>query len=151
MPLAHFQQKCIRELGRGGKGTGFTLTEMLVVIVILGLIAAVITPQVMGQMGRARAKAAKVQLETVVQAVEQFYADVGRYPSSEEGLAVLLQPPAEAIGWAGPYLRSADQISDPWGQALRYIQPDAISFRIASLGADRAEGGEGMARDLVLP
>lgn len=130
---------------------GFTLTEMLVVIVILGLIAAVITPQVMGQMGRARAKAAKVQLETVAQAVEQFYADVGRYPLPDEGLGALLSAPSEALGWAGPYLRSTEQITDPWGQAIRYAQPDPVSFQVASLGADRAEGGEGMARDVVLP
>ena len=85
-----------------GGDEGYTLTEMLVVIGIICLIAAVLTPNLMGQLGRARGKAAGLQLETMASAVEMFHSDVGRYPSEQEGLSALVKEPSGVDGWSGP-------------------------------------------------
>ncbi len=131
---------------------GYTLTEMLVVIAVICLIAAVLTPALFGQMNRARAKAAQLQLENVAAAVEAFRTDVGRYPTSSEGLAVLVKDPAALEGWAGPYLRNVKSLSDPWGHALIYLPPTASEgFFVESLGADGRPGGTGLNTDLKAP
>lgn len=131
---------------------GYTLTEMLVVIGIIGLIAAVLTPALIGQMGRARAKAAQLQLETVSSQVEMFMADVGRYPTAQEGLAALVTEPAGAEGWTGPYVRDTKVLNDPWGRPVEYrVDPEARTFHVVSLGADGKPGGSGTKRDLKSP
>lgn len=131
---------------------GYTLTEMLVVIGIIGLIAAVLTPALIGQMGRARAKAAQLQLETVSSEVEMFMADVGRYPTAQEGLAALVAEPAGAEGWTGPYVRDTKVLNDPWGRPVEYqVDPEARTFQVVSLGADGKPGGSGTKRDLKAP
>ncbi|HYG26556.1 MAG TPA: type II secretion system major pseudopilin GspG [Caulobacteraceae bacterium] len=130
---------------------GYTLTEMLVVIGIIGLIAAVLTPGLMGQMGRARSKAAQLQLETLSTAVEIFQADVGRYPSEAEGLRALASDPG-LEGWTGPYARDSRLLKDPWGNEVRYaLRDEGRGYRLESLGADGAVGGKGAARDLKAP
>ena len=91
---------------------GYTLTEMLVVIGIICLIAAVLTPGLMGQLGRARVKAAELQLQTVASAVELFKSDVGRYPTAQEGLNALVTEPAGLEGWTGPYLKDSKALLD---------------------------------------
>ena len=128
---------------------GYTLTEMLVVIAIIGLIAAVLTPSLMGQLGRSRVKAAELQLDTVASAIEAFRADVGRYPSKDEGLSALVTAPADAETWTGPYLRGAKAIVDPWGKPILY-QPadDEHDYVVMSYGADGRAGGSGVKRDL---
>jgi len=129
---------------------GYTLTEMLVVIGIIGLIAAVLTPAIIGQMSRARAKAAELQLETLATAVENFRNDVGRYPTKEEGLSALVQDKG-AEGWTGPYARTKG-LQDPWGRTVIYIpSDDGRSFQVESLGADGKPGGTGADRDLKAP
>lgn len=131
---------------------GYTLTEMLVVIGIIGLIAAVLTPSLLGQMSRARVKAAHLQLQTVSSALEMYMADVGHYPTSQEGLQVLIKAPADADGWTGPYLRDAKVLVDPWGDAIIYApDPNGRSFQLKSLGSDGKPGGEGAAKDIVFP
>jgi general secretion pathway protein G len=130
---------------------GYTLTEMLVVIGIIGLIAAALTPAMIGQMGRARAKAARLQVETVGAAVEMFRTDVGRYPTPEEGLNALVRAPGGTEGWTGPYVRDAKSIRDPWGRALAYRADDQDAFTVASLGSDGKPGGEGTKADLIFP
>ncbi|SFJ79741.1 type II secretion system major pseudopilin GspG [Caulobacter sp. UNC279MFTsu5.1] len=124
---------------------------MLVVIAIIGLIAAVLTPSLMGQLGRARVKSAQLQLESVAAAVEMFHSDVGRYPTAAEGLRALVDEPAEAEGWTGPYLKSASALKDPWNGAILYQVADDQTFEVVSLGADRKVGGTGTKRDLVAP
>ncbi len=134
-----------------GSDDGYTLTEMLVVIAIIGLIAAVLTPSLMGQLGRARVKSAQLQLESVAAAVEMFRSDVGRYPTQAEGLNVLLVEPAEAEGWTGPYVKSTNTLKDPWTGQIQYRGLDDGSFEVVSLGSDRQVGGSGTKRDLVAP
>jgi len=124
---------------------------MLVVIAIIGLIAAVLTPSLMGQLGRARVKSAQLQLESVAAAVEMFHSDVGRYPTAGEGLKALVDEPAEAEGWTGPYLKSASALKDPWAGAILYRPVDDQGFEVVSLGSDRKVGGTGTKRDLVAP
>ena len=140
-----------RRRERSGRDAGYTLTEMLVVIAIIGLIAAVLTPNLMGQLGRARVKSAQLQLESVAAAVEMFHSDVGRYPTAAEGLRALVNEPADAEGWTGPYLKSANALKDPWAGDILYRTVDDQGFEVVSLGADRKAGGTGTKRDLVAP
>ncbi len=131
---------------------GYTLTEMLVVIGIIGLIAAVLTPALVGQMSRARAKAAQLQLQTVSSQLEMFMTDVGRYPTDQEGLRALMKEPDGVEGWTGPYVKDAKALNDPWGRAVVYRTDGSTgSFTITSLGADGKPGGRGADRDLRLP
>ena len=130
---------------------GYTLTEMLVVIAIIGVIAAVLTPNLMNQLSRARAKSAQLQLDTVAANIEMFRADVGRYPTGQEGLKALITEPQEAEGWTGPYLRGLKDLRDPWGEAIAYEVSSDNRFRVISLGADRKPGGQATKRDLHAP
>jgi general secretion pathway protein G len=130
---------------------GYTLTEMLVVIGIICLIAAVLTPAVIGQMDHARLKAAQLQLNTVAAEVEAFRNDVGRYPTPAEGLGALLRAPADAEGWAGPYAKSKS-LKDPWGRSLVY-QPnaDGRTFSVVSYGPTGKPGGTGANAPIKAP
>ena len=136
----------------GRNDAGYTLTEMLVVIGIICLIAAALTPGLMGQLGRARVKAAELQLQTVSSAVELFKSDVGRYPTQAEGLPALVTDPGGLQGWTGPYIRDAKALSDPWNRPILYtLDPSGQSFTVESLGADGKPGGTGVNRDLKAP
>lgn len=131
---------------------GYTLTEMLVVIGIIGLIAAVLTPNLINQFARAKAKTAQLQLDSLVANIESFHSDVERYPSEKEGLKALLAQPSGVDGWTGPYLRDAKMLNDPWGRPIVYLpDPTGRTFQVESLGADGKAGGEGVDRDLVSP
>jgi general secretion pathway protein G len=131
---------------------GYTLIEMLVVMAIIGLIAAVIVPGLVGQMGRARAKTAQVQLDTVAGAVESFRSDVGRYPTNSEGLNALMAQPANADGWTGPYVKSSKMLSDPWGHTIIYQESDdMLTFLVTSYGADGQPNGTGLNSDIHSP
>lgn len=139
-------------LTRTAGEAGYTLTEMLVVIGIIGLIAAFLTPAIIGQFGRARAKAAQLQLDTLSTDVESFSSDVGRYPTQQEGLAALLHEPASVQGWSGPYVRDQKVLKDPWGRPVLYVvDQERRTFVVRSLGADGKPGGRGVDRDLQSP
>lgn len=129
---------------------GFTLLELLVVIVILGLIMAIATPQLMKLLGGAKQDAAKLQMQALGQSLDLYKLDVGSYPTDEQGLNVLLAAPEGAVGWAGPYAKSHDQLVDPWGVPYHY-ELSARGYTIATWGEDRSEGGEGEASDLAWP
>ena len=125
---------------------------MLVVISIIGLIAAVLTPTLMGQLGRAKAKAAQLQLESVAAAVELYHTDVGHYPTKEQGLTALIKEPSSVEGWTGPYLRDPKALLDPWGRSILYgVEADETGFSVQTLGADGKPGGSGVNRDLKAP
>lgn len=132
---------------------GFTLLEMLIVLTIIGLVAAFVGPRLMSQLDRSKVTAARVQIRSLASTLETVRMDLGRYPDAREGLALLVSPPAgndPATGWRGPYLDTAVPL-DPWGHPYRY-QPSADGERrplIASLGSDGAPGGSGQAADLT--
>lgn len=127
---------------------GFTLVEMIVVLAIIGLIAAVAVPQVMKLLSGSKSKAAKVQLETVLNGLNYYNIDVGTYPTTEQGLDALWQTD-NVEGWNGPYVRRPEQLIDPWGRKLIYRSPGtAGAFDLLTLGADGKEGGAGDEKDL---
>jgi general secretion pathway protein G len=129
---------------------GFTLVEILVVITIIGLIMALVGPRVINYLGEAKVKAAKIQIESFSSALDLYYLDAGRYPSSSEGLTALAQRPGGATTWNGPYLKGGVVPNDPWGRAYVYRSPgEHGSFDIVSYGSDGQEGGTGTAADIV--
>jgi general secretion pathway protein G len=136
-----------RMVGKAAKG--FTLLELLVVIVIIGLLAAYVGPKYFSQLGKSEVTVAKAQIEAFEKSLDTFRLDVGRYPSTEEGLAVLLTPPANAgTKWNGPYLKKGVP-PDPWGRAYQYKAPGSkAEFEITSLGKDGQPGGEGDNADI---
>lgn len=128
---------------------GFTLVELLVVLAILGLLAGLVGPRVLGQLGGAKTKTVAVQVKDLEQAAELFKLDVGRFPTREEGLEALVAKPGSANGWNGPYLKKGGLPKDPWGQPYRYEVPGKRGdIDIYSLGADNAPGGDGENTDV---
>jgi general secretion pathway protein G len=129
---------------------GFTLLELLVVMVIIGLLSGLIGPRFFSQIGKSEAQVARAQIDALEKALDQFRIDTGRYPSMDEGLAVLQQPPTQETRWAGPYLKR-DVPTDPWGRPYLYRTPGSRGdFDLLSLGKDGQAGGEGDARDIVI-
>ena len=127
---------------------GFTLVELLVVLAILTLLAGLVGPRVLGQLGGAKSKTAAVQIADIEKAMELFKLDVGRFPSSEEGLDALVKKPGSVTsGWSGPYLKGTLP-TDPWGKPYRYQLVPNGTVEILSLGADGAPGGEGENADI---
>lgn len=128
---------------------GFTLMEMLVVLVVIGLIAAVAIPQVMRLLESAKHKAARIQLETVSQSLNYYQLDIGGYPTTEQGLKALWQAPGQNEAWNGPYVRQERQLLDPWGHAFIYRSPgQSGDYDLVSLGSDGKEGGTGDDADI---
>ena len=128
---------------------GFTLVEILVVITIIGLIMALVGPRVLNYLSESKAKAAKIQIESFASALDLYYLDLGRYPSTNEGLAALTQG-NNAPGWNGPYLRGGVVPNDPWGHGYVYRAPgQRAPYDIVSLGSDGQEGGSGTAADIA--
>jgi general secretion pathway protein G len=122
--------------------SGFTLIELLVVLAIISLLAGLVGPSVLNQLGGAKTKTALVQIKDLEQALEMYKLDVGRYPSSSEGLGALVDKPGSADGWNGPYLKSAVP-KDPWKNDYHYDYPGThAEVDIFSLGQDGAQGGE---------
>jgi general secretion pathway protein G len=128
---------------------GFTLVELLVVMIIIGLLAALVGPRFIRQEEKAKIKAAKAQIELFGTALDTFRLDVGRYPRAEEGLEALRTKPGGLERWDGPYLKKELPL-DPWGKAYVYKSPGENGpFDIVSYGADSAPGGEGDNRDIT--
>ena len=129
---------------------GFTLLEMLVVLVIIGLVASLVGPQLLGRVDTSRVTAADAQIRILKGALDTMRLDVGRFPTQEEGLSSLIQPPADERSkrrWQGPYL-AEDVPLDPWGNAYQYKPKDSTSVILYSFGADGKSGGEGIDADV---
>jgi general secretion pathway protein G len=128
---------------------GFTLLELLVVMVIIGLLAGYVGPKFFGQIGKSEVKATRAQIDALTKALDQYRLDVGRYPSTEQGLAVLVTRPADEPKWSGPYLSKALP-KDPWGNDYQYRSPgEHGEYDLLSFGKDGRPGGEGEDADLT--
>ena len=139
----------IKKAAKTARDKGFTLLELLVVMVIIGLLAGFVAPRYFAQVGKSRVKAARAQIDALDKAIEQFRLDVGRVPSTDEGLAALNVAPAGMDKWEGPYLAKAVPL-DPWGHPYVYLAPGTHQndFDIVSYGRDGQAGGTGEDADL---
>lgn len=138
----------LRNFNGKKKSTGFTLIELLVVLAILTLLAGLVGPRVLGQLGGAKTKTAGVQIADLEKSLELFKLDVGRFPSTEEGLQALSQKPNSVAGWNGPYIKGSVP-NDPWGRAYKYVYPAGNGgVEVMTLGADGIPGGDGENADV---
>jgi general secretion pathway protein G len=128
---------------------GFTLVELMVVLVILAMLTAIAAPRVTKYLSKAKVQTAQIQAEALSSAVDAFVIDVGRVPSDTEGLQALLAAPSDAPNWDGPYIKKSASLIDPWGRPYLYRSPGRHSdFDVYTLGADNREGGEGDGSDI---
>jgi len=140
-------QRSIRKSGEGQHG--FTLLELLVVIAILGLLAAIVGPQVLKYLGSSKTQSASVQAKNIASSMELFRLDAGRYPTAEEGIGALMKAPPSVQTWNGPYLPQETALIDPWGNPYRFKAPgDRGEIDVFSYGSDKAIGGTGEAKDV---
>jgi len=130
----------VRSMKARRRVSGFTLVELLVVLAILGMLAALVGPQVLNQLGGAKSKSATIQIRDFEQALELYKLDVGRFPRSGEGLEALVRQPSGAKGWNGPYLKKDELPMDPWGNPYEY-RVSGSRIEIISYGADGRAGG----------
>ena len=129
-------------------GSGFTLMELLIVLVIVGLLAALVGPTLYQRVNPAKASVARAQMENFMKGLDAYFIDVGTFPTSEQGLAALRKEPAGSKSWRGPYLQK-EIPSDPWGHAYIYRSPGRNGgYEIVSLGSDGVEGGSDDAADI---
>ncbi len=131
------------------KAAGFTLLELLVVMVIIGLLAGYVGPKYFAQVGKSQIKAARAQIDALEKSLDQYRLDTGHYPVAEQGLAALITRPANEPKWDGPYLAKRVPV-DPWGNAYVYRVPgEHGDFDLMSLGKDGQPGGSDEAADIV--
>ena len=143
MPFPHTNMRPVTR-----RTKGFTLIELLVVLAILTMLAGLIGPRVLGLLGGAKSKTAAVQIADLEKSLEIFKLDVGRFPTSAEGLDALSNRPGSANGWNGPYLKGGVP-NDPWGKPYVFASPTASGgIEITSLGADGLPGGDGENADI---
>lgn len=129
---------------------GFTLIELLVVLVIIGLLSAFVAPQVIKYLSRAKTDAARAQIQNIASILDLYRLEVGSYPSEQDGLDALVEAPAEAGRWNGPYVKRRDVLLDPWGQIYVYRFPgEHGDYDLYTLGADQTLGGDGENQDIT--
>ncbi len=127
-----------------------TLLELLVVITILGLLAATVGTVALNYLGRAKSETTQLRIDQISAGLDLYRLDVGRYPTEEEGLRALIEEPGNAEKWSGPYLKKAEALNDAWGTAFLYNSPGQHGeVDIYSLGADKADGGEDEDKDVT--
>ena len=135
---------------RGARMRGMTLIEILVVLVLIGVVMGIVGGNFIGQGENAKRKAAKIEIEQIGQTLDLYKLEVGRYPTSQEGLQALLSAPAGVGNWNGPYWKKGTLPKDPWGNEYKYTAPGQHgAYDIVSLGSDGKEGGEGAAKDIT--
>ena len=137
------------QLNHSRRQRGFTLMELLVVLAILGLLVSLVGPQVLNQLGGAKSKTAKIQIKDLEQSLEMYKLDVGRFPSTSEGLNALVRKPGNATGWNGPYLKGGKVPNDPWSREYIYKYPgDHAEMDIFTYGQNGTPGGDGEDADV---
>jgi general secretion pathway protein G len=147
--MKHADKRSKRQRKRSSE-KGFTLVEMLVVISIIAMVMALVGPRVLNYLTESKVKVAKVQIESFESALDLYFLDAGRYPTSAEGLRALLERPGGAVGWGGPYLKGDAVPSDPWGRPYVYRSPGEHGpYDIVSYGSDGHEGGAGTEADIT--
>ena len=136
-------------MGRASLCRGFTLLELMVVLLILALLGSIAAPRVTKYLSKAKVDAARIQVDALSAAIDAFTIDVGRIPNTDEGLKILLEAPAGVEAWQGPYVQKQASLTDPWGRPYRFRSPgQKREFEVYTLGTDDKEGGEGDARDI---
>jgi len=139
-----------KQLTRTNNQRGFTLIELLVVLVILGLLAGLVGPQVLRYTGSAKSDTAKLQIEELGAGLDLYHLEIGRYPTTDEGLKALVEQPTGLNKWNGPYLKKKNIPTDPWGNDYHYKYPGEQGvYDLYSLGNDNMDGGEGNDADIV--
>jgi general secretion pathway protein G len=147
--VGRFRSPLSKRLWPSSLSRGFTLIELLVVLAILGLLAAIVAPNVMKFLKGAKTKTAQTQIANLGGALEVFSIDVGRLPTTDEGLQALVEDPGDVTNWFGPYLKKSSVPKDPWGFEYHYKSPgDHGSYDLWTLGADNRDGGEGEDQDV---
>lgn len=131
---------------------GFSLIELMIVLVILGLIAGIVGPQAMKYLGKGKTKSAKVQVENIGSALDLYRLEVGSYPTASQGLNALVKAPSGARAWNGPYLKKGTVPLDPWNNEYYYKRPgsEGNPYELMSLGADATPGGAGEDADISI-
>jgi len=139
-----------RAVFRGAsRARGMTLIEILVVLVLIGIVLGIVGGNFIGKGEKAKADAAKIEISQIAQTLDLYKLEVGRYPTTQEGLQALLTAPSGVTNWNGPYWKKQSLPKDPWGNEYKYVSPAANApYEITSLGADGKEGGEGPNKDL---
>ena len=138
--------RCVRYAARG-----MTLIEILVVLVLIGVVLGVVGGNFIGKGEKAKADAAKIEIGQIGQTLDLYKLEIGRYPSSQEGLQALISAPPGVANWNGPYWKKTTVPKDPWGNDYRYAAPgqNNAPYEISSYGADGKEGGDGANKDIT--
>jgi general secretion pathway protein G len=128
---------------------GFTLLELMVVLLILAMLASIAAPQVLKHLGKAKSQTAKIQVDALSAGLDFYHVDLGHFPTQEQGLKALLERPENEPKWDGPYVKRDASLLDPWGRPYLYRVPGQHgAYDLYSLGADGKEGGDGEDRDI---
>jgi general secretion pathway protein G len=129
---------------------GMTLIEILVVLVLIGIVLGIVGGNFIGRGEKAKADAAKIEIGQIGQSLDLFKLEVGRYPTSQEGLQALITAPPGVNNWNGPYWKKSSLPKDPWGNEYKYVSPGQSGpYDIISYGADGKEGGDGPNKDIT--
>ncbi len=132
------------------RARGMTLIEILVVLTLIGVVLGIVGSNYLGKSEQAKAKAAKIEIEQIGQALDLYKLEIGNYPTTQEGLQALVVAPAGVSNWAGPYWKRNTAPKDPWGHDYVYSSPGTHgAYDIMSYGADGKEGGEGVNKDVT--
>ena len=141
----------IRKVVSARSNRGFSLLELLVVLLLLGAFAGIFAPKIFGQAEKAKQKAAKLEIDQIGQALDLYKLEIGRYPTTQEGLQALMTAPSGVSNWNGPYLKRNSVPKDPWSNEYKYVSPGDQNrpYDIVSFGSDGKEGGDGDGKDIT--